>query len=72
MDPRPPVETLGFWVNAFFVGRERFRPRQKGEGSNFNEEEDEMLTAVVGVNWGDEGKGRMVDLLSQDQDIVVR
>ena len=31
-----------------------------------------MLTAVVGVNWGDEGKGRMVDLLSQDQDIVVR
>ena len=21
-----------------------------------------MLTAVVGINWGDEGKGRMVDL----------
>ncbi|MDR0917208.1 MAG: adenylosuccinate synthase [Oscillospiraceae bacterium] len=31
-----------------------------------------MLTAVVGVNWGDEGKGRMVDLLSRDYDIVVR
>ena len=27
-----------------------------------------MLTAVVGINWGDEGKGRMVDLLSQDYD----
>ena len=31
-----------------------------------------MLTAIVGMNWGDEGKGRMVDLLSQDYDIVVR
>lgn len=28
--------------------------------------------AVVGVNWGDEGKGRMVDLLTEDYDIVVR
>ncbi|MDO5602464.1 MAG: adenylosuccinate synthase [Oscillospiraceae bacterium] len=31
-----------------------------------------MLTAITGVNWGDEGKGRMVDLLSERQDIVVR
>ena len=31
-----------------------------------------MLTAITGINWGDEGKGRMVDLLSQDYDIVVR
>ena len=31
-----------------------------------------MLTSIVGINWGDEGKGRMVDLLSQDYDIVVR
>ena len=31
-----------------------------------------MLTAIVGINWGDEGKGRMVDLLSQNQDIVAR
>ena len=31
-----------------------------------------MLTAIVGVNWGDEGKGRMVDLLSSEYDIVVR
>ena len=28
--------------------------------------------AVVGVNWGDEGKGRMVDLLTEHYDIVVR
>lgn len=31
-----------------------------------------MLTAIVGINWGDEGKGRMVDLLSQDYDVVCR
>ncbi len=31
-----------------------------------------MLTAIVGINWGDEGKGRMVDLLSEDYDIVCR
>jgi len=29
-------------------------------------------SAVVGINWGDEGKGRMVDLLTKDYDIVVR
>lgn len=31
-----------------------------------------MLTAIVGINWGDEGKGRMVDLLSENYDIVAR
>ena len=31
-----------------------------------------MLTSIVGTNWGDEGKGRMVDLLSERYDIVVR
>ena len=29
-------------------------------------------TAIVGVNWGDEGKGRMVDLLTEAFDVVVR
>lgn len=28
--------------------------------------------AIVGINWGDEGKGRMVDLLTESYDIVVR
>ena len=28
--------------------------------------------AIVGINWGDEGKGRMVDLLTNDYDVVVR
>ena len=29
-------------------------------------------TAIVGINWGDEGKGRMVDLLTEQFDMVVR
>ena len=28
--------------------------------------------AIVGINWGDEGKGRMVDLITKDYDVVVR
>ena len=28
--------------------------------------------AVVGINWGDEGKGRMVDLITENYDLVVR
>ena len=31
-----------------------------------------MLTAVTGINWGDEGKGRVIDLLAEKADIVVR
>ncbi len=31
-----------------------------------------MLACIAGINWGDEGKGRMVDLLSENCDIVVR
>jgi adenylosuccinate synthase len=30
------------------------------------------VDAVVGANWGDEGKGRMTDLLARDADFVVR
>jgi len=31
-----------------------------------------MLTAIVGINWGDEGKGRMVDLLAEGHDVICR
>lgn len=30
------------------------------------------ITAIVGANWGDEGKGKMTDLLAEDADFVVR
>ncbi|MCL1910113.1 MAG: adenylosuccinate synthase [Kiritimatiellaeota bacterium] len=31
-----------------------------------------MATAIVGANWGDEGKGKMTDLLALDSDVIVR
>jgi adenylosuccinate synthase len=31
-----------------------------------------MLSAIVGINWGDEGKGRMVDMLSGGYDVICR
>ncbi|MCQ2474154.1 MAG: adenylosuccinate synthase [Saccharofermentans sp.] len=31
-----------------------------------------MVTAIVGANWGDEGKGKITDLLASESDIVVR
>ena len=35
-------------------------------------EEFIMVTAVVGANWGDEGKGKITDMLGQESDIVIR
>lgn len=32
----------------------------------------EKISAVVGTQWGDEGKGRMIDYLAKDADFVVR
>lgn len=31
-----------------------------------------MVKAVVGANWGDEGKGKITDMLSENADIIVR
>ncbi|MCI7628081.1 MAG: adenylosuccinate synthase [Blautia glucerasea] len=31
-----------------------------------------MIKAVVGANWGDEGKGKITDMLAQEADVVVR
>ena len=31
-----------------------------------------MVKAVVGANWGDEGKGKITDMLAGNADIVVR
>ncbi len=44
----------------------RFRFSRKGL------ENDMGHGAIVGINWGDEGKGRMVDLLTEKYDVVIR
>ena len=31
-----------------------------------------MVKAIVGANWGDEGKGKITDMLAENADIVVR
>ncbi len=31
-----------------------------------------MVRAIVGANWGDEGKGKITDMLSEESDIIVR
>lgn len=37
-----------------------------------NEMEEKMVKAIVGANWGDEGKGKITDMMAQEADIVVR
>ena len=31
-----------------------------------------MIKAVVGANWGDEGKGKITDMLAEKANIIVR
>ena len=31
-----------------------------------------MVKAIVGANWGDEGKGKITDMMAQEADIVIR
>ena len=31
-----------------------------------------MVKAIVGANWGDEGKGKITDMLAGEADIVIR
>ena len=32
----------------------------------------EGITVVLGAQWGDEGKGKLVDILAQDADVCAR
>ena len=31
-----------------------------------------MVKAIVGANWGDEGKGKITDMFAEKADIVIR
>lgn len=31
-----------------------------------------MVRAIVGANWGDEGKGKVTDMLAKESDIIIR
>ena len=36
------------------------------------QEDKRMVKAVVGANWGDEGKGKITDMLAKEADIIIR
>ena len=51
------------------------RPRESGQQDTSlrtPKEPQNKVTVVLGAQWGDEGKGKVVDLLAMDADIVCR
>src|SRR5439155_5621503 len=48
------------------------RPAQTPKGVAIVKAFLEGNTCVVGLQWGDEGKGKIVDFLAEDADVVVR
>lgn len=42
------------------------------EKQQMNKEDFHMVKAVVGANWGDEGKGKITDMLAKEADIIIR
>lgn len=53
------------YTNGGLIGRNRER---SGSVSNYNSK----VTVVLGAQWGDEGKGKVVDMLSGTADVVCR
>src|SRR3954453_14982419 len=45
---------------------------QKTESGSKAKSYGRGVTAIVGANWGDEGKGKSVDYFAQEADVVVR
>lgn len=35
-------------------------------------EQESKVTVILGAQWGDEGKGKVVDMLAEDVDVVCR
>jgi adenylosuccinate synthase len=38
----------------------------------YPKEDFSMVRAIVGANWGDEGKGKITDMLAKESDIIIR
>ena len=45
---------------------------KKSSSNLFNRVTNENTLVVVGTQWGDEGKGKVVDLLTENVDAVIR
>lgn len=60
-----------------FTGVEKYSIMLSGFKTHVNEVCNnaggiDMVKAVVGANWGDEGKGKITDMLAEKADIIVR
>lgn len=49
-----------------------YEPRLRLRDDGYSQEEKHMVQAIVGANWGDEGKGKITDMLAEKADIIVR
>lgn len=49
-----------------------FSPATIPNGGGASRHLGNQVTVVLGAQWGDEGKGKVVDLLAQDADVVCR
>ena len=45
---------------------------KKKKLNSYKERDRAMVRAIVGANWGDEGKGKITDMLAETSDIIVR
>ena len=43
-----------------------------GQQKEMEERTNKMVKAIVGANWGDEGKGKITDMMAQEADIIIR
>ena len=48
------------------------RLMKKKNLNSYKERDRAMVRAIVGANWGDEGKGKITDMLAETSDIIVR
>jgi hypothetical protein len=55
----------------FLAGARQAQPR-RAVVSRASERFDAQVAVVLGTQWGDEGKGKLVDILAQQYDIVAR
>ena len=61
-----------WWIAGFFVGVITIAYRRMKPGRLPNLGIQVTVTSVIGLQWGDEAKGKIVDLLTDEHDIVVR
>lgn len=61
-------------ISGRFLQPAFFMPAQHGKkmGRRMQRRYKQMVKAVVGANWGDEGKGKITDMLAEHADLVVR